>query len=440
MKRLLAAAIGVLALSSCVLAPLPAPLPAKITAEQLRQPERQIVVTFRDRGASLRAEAGASPRAYAEDPGYGGSVHSSATLQRIAADYVLAPIAGWRISSLGVYCVVYEAANAATAISTLERLRSDKRIESAAPMRTYATSLTAPDYDDPYFSLQTGLTAIRVPQAQKFSSGRGVRIAVIDTGADVKHPDLAAQVVSTRNFVDSDDAAFLQDRHGTAIAGIIAAASNNGIGIVGVAPAAELLVLKACWRDDDAQTAHCNTLTLAAALEAAIEEKARIINLSLVGPPDPLLARLIAVAVRRGIIVVGARTTDANASFPATLPGVVAVADSGDRFANVALLDSSAATLVAPGQDVLSLLPGGRYDYVSGASASTAMVSGVTALAMQRWRTVDARDLVALLVRTATSESNSAPLVDACAAVVSPEELPGCVSIPAIARILSRTH
>src|SRR5258705_9176099 len=144
---------------------------------------------------------------------------------------------------------------------------------------------------------------------QQRATGRGIRVAVIDTGGDRSHPDLRGRIDTARNFV-SDDARFDSDIHGTAVAGIIAANADNGIGIVGLAPDAGLLVLKACWQHaiDDVR-AQCNTFTLAKALTFAIDQRADIINMSLGGPNDPLLGLLIEIALTRGIIIVAAQDT-----------------------------------------------------------------------------------------------------------------------------------
>src|SRR6185369_8421588 len=167
---------------------------------------------------------------------------------------------------------------------------------------------------------------IHVPEAQKWSKGRGVTIALIDTGVDTAHPELAGRIRLTRNFVDNDAERFQMDRHGTAVAGVIAALTNNGQGIVGIAPAADLIALKACWQERLDAPAVCNTLTLAEALAFAIERRSQIINLSLTGPSDPLLTRLVGRAVEQGILVLGASVAHpgaskvANASFDAGFP------------------------------------------------------------------------------------------------------------------------
>ena len=102
-----------------------------------------------------------------------------------------------------------------------------------------------------------------------------MRVAIIDTGIDFNHPDLAGQIVARRNFVDSDDAAFRLDRHGTAVAGVIAALADNHLGIVGIAPDSRLIALKACWQARATlAAATCNSFTLAQALQSAIDLRA----------------------------------------------------------------------------------------------------------------------------------------------------------------------
>lgn len=120
----------------------------------------------------------------------------------------------------------------------------------------------------------------------------------------------------------------------------------------------------------------CTSLSLARALNAAVERDADIINLSLGGPPDRLVQRLIESALARGIVVVAA--TDrraADGGFPAALPGVIAVADE--------LPLPSARVVSAPGTDVLTTLPGSRWGTVSGASYAAAHVSGLLALVIE---------------------------------------------------------
>jgi subtilisin family serine protease len=333
-------------------------------------------------------------------------------------------------------------------------------------MNMFATSSRASEYNDPYFALQKGVEEIHVPEAQRWSKGRGVTIAVIDTGVDTSHPELAGRVKLTRNFVDDDEQRFQMDRHGTAVAGVIAALTNNGQGIVGIAPGADLMVLKACWQEQVSAPAVCNTLTLAEALAFAIERRSRIINLSLTGPSDPLLTRLVGRAVDQGILVLGASVarpegaskianapTTFDAGFPLSVPGVIAVADA-DTVARATSTSAAGAPalntvanvqpaqrplLAAPGQEVLTLAPGGRYDYVSGASISTAMVSGVVALILERGQRMQAAEVRSLLERTGyTGPDATLRIVDACDAVASLIRAQGCRRIRTAAEINPR--
>ena len=108
------------------------------------------------------------------------------------------------------------------------------------------------------------------------------------------------------------------------MAGLIAAVANNHVGIVGIAPLAQLEVFEACWQlQPDSDDAVCNTFTLAKALAAAVDSGIPLINMSIAGPADPLLSLLVNVAIKRGAIFVGAAAEPADA-FPTGITGVIA--------------------------------------------------------------------------------------------------------------------
>jgi subtilisin family serine protease len=224
----------------------------------------------------------------------------------------------------------------------------------------------------------------RVAELHKSSTGRGVRVAVIDSGVDSAHPDLAGQVQLNENFVDS--APVRAEAHGTAVAGIIAAREGNGLGIAGIAPDARLMALRACWTDGAGAT-RCSSFTLAKALNFAVTNKARIINLSLSGPPDPLLAALIDVAGARGMAVIGAADPQrADGGFPASHPGVIAVAMASKG-------PGPPGSLLAPGADIPTTAPGARWDFVNGPSYAAAHVAGLAALIAQLQPAANAQQL-----------------------------------------------
>jgi subtilisin family serine protease len=203
-----------------------------------------------------------------------------------------------------------------------------------------------------------------------------VRVAVIDSGVDVDHPDLAGRVAGRSDFVGRRDAASVRgDRHGTAVAGVIAAVAHNNLGIVGIAPEVRLLALQACWEQEADDAAVCNTFTLAQALAAAIEARADVVNLSLAGPHDALLARLVRRGQQAGIIFVGAAHGDPAAArgFPLDVEGVIGVVAAESAAADESLI-------AAPGEDIFTLAPAGAYNAVSGSSMAAAQVSAMVAL------------------------------------------------------------
>jgi subtilisin family serine protease len=316
---------------------------------------------------------------------------------------------------LQIDCAVLELPAGADRNQLLATLSKDQRVKLTQPLQTFATRTE--DYNDPYVGLQRGFQQMDVADAHPWSRGEGVKVAIIDTGADLQHPDLRASIAAAVNFVDADDAQFQRDRHGTEMAGVIAAVANNREGIVGVAPNARLLIFKACWQAHSGEdAARCNSFTLARALAAAFDAHAQVVNMSLAGPNDPLLGDLIREGQRRGVLFVGA-APDAAGVETGLLhqAGVIEVASAESHSA----IDS---VLYAPGREILTLLPGGHYDFASGASIATAQVSGVVALMLAKNPGMSAASAYRLL-RDTSSSSRTADGgirgVDACAAVVT---------------------
>jgi subtilisin family serine protease len=232
---------------------------------------------------------------------------------------------------------------------------------------------------DPLFAGDPAASAWRLADLHRLASGRGVRVAIVDSKIEVGHPDLAGQFLVDRDFVSGASAG--AEQHGTGIAGIIGAKADNGLGIAGVAPQAKMMALRACRQIGGLGpngTTLCDSLSLAKAIQFAIEQGADIINLSLSGPPNRLLERLISVALARGSSIVAAYDPALrDGGFPASQSGVIAVADEP-------LQPMPAGLYIAPGRDVPTTQPGGRYNLVNGSSYAAAHVSGLLALARQR--------------------------------------------------------
>ena len=343
--------------------------------------------------------------------------------RELEQSYGLRTIYSWTLASLGEQCVVFEVPRGKTAQEVIPRLASDPRVGSAQPIETYTTQAAT---NDPYAHLQHGAQALRLDQAHRWATGKGVRVAVVDTGVDLDHPDLRGRIAVARNFVDRGEQTFTTDIHGTAVTGLIAASSGNEVGIVGVAPQAEIWALKACWQQPPgAREAVCNSYTLAKALDFAIVQKAQVLNFSLAGPKDPLLARLLGTALARGIVVVAADGGDERHSFPASLAGVLGVLGSDLKGGLPALPGGKpTAALAAPAVDVLTTVPRGSYDFFTGSSMAAAQVSGVAALLLEKDPKLTPDRIAGLIRKTAhpiagTGNPHTVSQVDACAALAS---------------------
>lgn len=380
------------------------------------QASRYIIVTMTDamheelvRGERVDREAALPPQ-YAQ------------FLSRLSRTYGLKRVADWPLGTLNIRCLVFEVADPAQRAATIAALSRERYVESAQEVSAFFTSADAPaaqvaasDYNDPYRNMQHALKEMQIAESHRWATGRGVRIAVIDTGSDTRHPELRERITGIRNFVDRDGDAFNGDIHGTAVTGVIAAASNNGTGLVGVAPEADILSLKACWHRSNAPgDAICNSFTLAKALNFAIDQQVDVINLSLGGPADPLLSRLVSKAVEQNILVVGAATPKFPEGFPVGVDGVIGVTNDTAQQKN---------RVNAPGNQVFSTSPANQYDFFTGSSFAAAQVSGVTALIRQRKPHLPAKIVKELLAATSNPDQG---FPNACRAVARVVESEGC--------------
>jgi hypothetical protein len=408
------------AMSACALLPA-APDPAIATQQMKARPERMILLAVANPPETLMLRAGSTAAGYGAPGGYSPGGSARAQVAALARHYGLREVSAWPIPSLKVHCAMLEIIDERPRAQVIAQLSADSRVRLAQPLQTFDLLGDAPRGSNDYTDLQQGFREIGAGAAHKVTRGESVRVAVIDTGVDTTHPDLHDRIVSTRNFVDDDWRQFNRDLHGTAVAGVISADPAGGphgkTGIEGVAPHAKVIAVKACWQaDNHSGPSRCNSFTLAEAIQSALEAHAQIINLSLGGPADPLLSQLIELSVRHGVIVVGAMLPDGNLkAFPVGVPGVIAV-DSA-RAANGPASDPAAGVLYAPGRDILTLTPGGHYDFVSGSSFAAANVTGTIALLLGLQPGLDAHSIEALLDQTSGPSRQHVRVINACRAV-----------------------
>jgi subtilisin len=234
-------------------------------------------------------------------------------------------------------------------------------------------------------TIDWGLAAYGVPEQWKATRGQNIRVAVLDTGVDERHPDLADAIDDARDFTASRHGPGDRQGHGTHVAGTIAARANE-LGVIGVAPLCRLLVGKVLG-DYGSGTSD----SVAAGIDWATDAGADILSMSL-GSPEPAaeIHSAIRRAVAKGKFVICAAGNDGrdqSVHYPARWDETVAVG-AVDRNGLVARFSSRGpqVDICAPGADVLSTFPAGRYAKLSGTSMAAPFAAGVVALMLAKHR------------------------------------------------------
>jgi hypothetical protein len=310
-----------------------------------------------------------------------GSESAEAILKIVASRYALSLVELTKLESVGGAMGVYKIVGRRDVSEVVSRIQQDGRV--LAQPNYYFDALAG----DPQARLQYGPAMLDVQKLKGKVTGKGVKVAILDTGVDAEHEDLGGRVAFYRDMV-SGKSKPTADLHGTAVAGIIAAQADNGKGIAGVAPGASLVVIKVI-EPKSAKSLEGTSTTdrIVKGLDTAIGSGARVINLSIGGPKDEIVGRIVDAALKKNIVVVAAAGNggpQARPPYPAAHPGVIAVTavDKASRPYSAAT-PGDFVSLAAPGVEVLSTAPGSKYQFVSGTSFAAAHVSGVAALMLE---------------------------------------------------------
>jgi subtilisin family serine protease len=226
---------------------------------------------------------------------------------------------------------------------------------------------------------QYALAKLRLPQAHTLAHGANVTIAVIDSGIDVRHPELAGSIADSFDALGSKEGPHV---HGTGIAGAIVAHGR----LMGSAPSARILAIRAFGMAPAGEES--TSFVILKGLDYAVAHGAQIINMSFAGPKDALIERGIAAVAAKGIVMVAAAGNAGAKSpplYPAANPAVIAVSatDAQDRLFTASNRGSHIA-ISAPGVDIFLPAPDEKYQVTSGTSFSAAYVSGLVALILER--------------------------------------------------------
>jgi subtilisin family serine protease len=252
---------------------------------------------------------------------------------------------------------------------------------------------SAPGEGDP---AQYALAKLHLPEAHTLAHGTNVKIAIIDSGIDATHPELAGAVAESFDALGSKEGAHV---HGTGIAGVIAAHGK----LMGSAPAAKILAIRAFGQA--AGGAESNSYVILKSLDYAVGHGALVINMSFAGPKDALVERGITATAAKGPVMIAAAGNAGAKSpplYPAANPNVIAVSatDPQDKLFAASNRGSYVA-LAAPGVDIFLPAPDAKYQMTSGTSFSAAYVSGLAALMLERNPQLKAIDVRTLLMSSA---------------------------------------
>ncbi len=282
---------------------------------------------------------------------------------------------------------------AAAAVS--RELAGDVGVRSVQPNFRYVLQdqKTALSAGDP---AQYAVAKLRLPEAHKLADGANITVAVINSGIDVKHPELASSIADSFDALGSKEGPHV---HGTAVAGAIVSHAR----LMGSAPAARILAIRAFGKVSSG--AESTSFVILKGMDYAAAHGAQIVNMSFAGPKDVLIERGIAALAARGIVMVAAAGNAGPKSpplYPAANPNVIAVSatDAGDKLFTASNRGSYIA-VAAPGVDVFLPAPDEKYQITSGTSFSSAYISGLAALVLERNPALKPEELRGILMKTA---------------------------------------
>ncbi len=314
---------------------------------------------------------------------------------------------------------------ASPAAARAELAEQQRRPEVVSAELDVPVSASVAGVLDPLRPLQWNLRAVHAPSLWAVPQQRAVQVAVLDSGVDRTHPDLSGVVLPGADMIRGGTSGADPNGHGTHVAGVIAAKVGSG-GVAGVAPNARILPITVLDADGQGYSSD-----VARGIVRAVDLGAEVVNLSLGSSTEnAALTNAVQYAQSRGVLVVAAagnNRQDGNASqYPAATPGVLAVASiSESRVSAPSSSTGAHVAVAAPGEDVLSTIPGG-FGWASGTSMASPHVAAAAAVLMSARADLTADQAREALVSTATDleapgrdDATGAGLVDPVAALAS---------------------
>lgn len=266
-----------------------------------------------------------------------------------------------------------------------EEINQKEKNAEASTNNVFKTAATSTALPNTYSMYDTGVRSVH-----EVTKGKGINICMVDTPIDISHPSLSNALIDTLDLFDIDENNTESMLHGTSVAGVLVSQNQH----IGIAPKAKLLSIGA-FKAEKSEPSNLigKSSDVAKALDLCIQYKANVINLSFTGREDALVEKIVKKAISKGIVVVAAAGNGGkwdDTIYPALIPGVL-TATAVDE--NKQLFDQADKGLfidyAAPGVDILTIAPDGKYKLSTGTSISSAHVSGVVALLLSQKSNLD---------------------------------------------------
>jgi subtilisin family serine protease len=321
---------------------------------------------------------------------------SSTEADELARRHGLTRVSSENFPLIGATFGLFRITDGRPSATVRREFAADGSVRSVQPNFRYLLQdqkSSVPTEGDP---AQYALAKLRLPQAHTLAHGANVTVAVIDSGIDARHPELANSIADNFDALGSAEGPHI---HGTGIAGAIVAHAK----LMGSAPEARIIAIRAFGGTTGG--AESSSYIILRSLNYAAEHGAQIVNMSFAGPKDAVIERAIAATAARGLVLIAAAGNAGAKSpplYPAANPNVIAVSatDQQDRLFTASNRGNYIA-VAAPGVDIFLPAPDGKYQMTSGTSFSAAYVSGVAALLLERNYALKPEALRTTLAKTA---------------------------------------
>jgi subtilisin family serine protease len=301
----------------------------------------------------------------------------SGQINKITQKYNLKTASKNILSSVNTGIVVAKT-NGQNPLKLSASINKREKIVEAATNNIYKPASTT--FKNAYSMYETGVRAVH-----KTTKGKGITVCMVDTPVDIYHPSLSNALIETLDLFEIDINNTSSMLHGTSVAGVLV--SQNPF--IGIAPKAKLYAVGAFRAEKSHHTSlKGSSSDVAKAIDACIQHKTDVINLSFTGGRDSLVEKMVKKAIEKGIVVVAAAGNGGHwgsTIYPALIPGVLTATaiDENQKLFDMAdkgnFIDYS-----APGVNILTIAPGGKYKLATGTSISSAHVSGIVALLLSQ--------------------------------------------------------